>query len=259
MSIKSKQLNILNKAKLLFQQYDINQPNLTGLIWNMINDENQQSIINSSETNEFSENWSNDLVGQLQRILVNYQLHQLKIGNGPKVFILINEIFNNIKGDNLTLIDIGCTTGYYYEILNFFFENKFKYFGCDYNEASIKLAKQYYPNIEFDVEDITKLSYSDKQFDISFLSGVIEHVPDYEKGIQELCRITKKYIVLHRIYLTDNQTVCKKGTQYLVPVIRYTYNYIDFFSLLNKNNFRIKWQSSGYFDNNCKSYILERI
>ena len=100
----------------------------------------------------------------------------MKLGNPPKLFSVIKDVLNKINEKNNTILDIGCTSGYYYEIINFFFPNKFKYSGCDYNPESVKLANQYYPGINFFVDDLTNLSSNNNQYDITFLSGVIEHV-----------------------------------------------------------------------------------
>lgn len=248
------QKQALENARKFIDSVNLDNPSLTGKIWNIINDKNNQEIITLEKSKQYSENWSFELVGELQRVLVNYQLHQLKLKNPPKLFEMIKIVFNRIE-PNLSLLDIGCTSGYYYEIINHYFPGRFDYSGCDYNKNSIELAKNYYPYVNFSVEDITKLSFEEKCYDITFLSGVIEHVPDFKKGIKELCRITKKYIILHRIWLTDGKTSCKKGTQYFVPVIRNQYNKKEFFDLFEKR-FKIIWESS-VFDSNCKTYLLK--
>lgn len=257
--IKELQKQALTKMKAFNKQVPFNHPeDLTGHIWQIINGENNLSKIDDEAAAEYSENWSDDLVGELQRELVNYQLYQLNRANPAPVFRAIGEVFKNIEEDGLSLLDVGCTSGYYSQVIEHYYPQKFKYTGCDYNESSINLAKEYYPSIDFFVEDVTNLSFSDKQFDVSFLSGVIEHVPNHKAGLKELCRVTGKYIVLHRIFLTPEETFCTKGTQYFVPVIRYTYNKDEFFSTLSSNGFKIKWQNEGFFDTNCKTYILER-
>ena len=259
MSIKKLQQQALKKMKSFYAQVPLDHPeDLTGYIWQIINSANELVKIDDQTASEYAENWSDDLVGELQRTLVNYQLHNLKSGNPAPVFKMIETALQNIEEKGLSLLDIGCTSGYYYEVINHYHLGKFDYTGCDYNESSVNLAKQYYPNVNFSVEDITKLSYEDKQFDVSFLSGVIEHVPNHIDGLNELCRITDKYIVLHRIFLTEEETLCTKGTQYFVPVIRYTHNKDEFFKILSDNGFSIKWENEGFFDTNCKTYILER-
>ena len=259
MSIRIRQLKALGVAKDFVKTQNLNNPNLGGAIWKLLNDNNIQTRIDEKTALEIKDNWSKDLIGELQRVMVNYQLHQMKLGNAPPLFKIIKDVFNAIddKKHGYKLLDIGCTSGYYSEIINFFFPNIFDYNGCDYNPTSVELAKQYYPNRNFFVDDLTKLSSNDNEYDITFLSGVIEHVPEYQKGLDELCRITKKYIVLHRIWLQGGPTTCSKGTQYFVPVIRNHYNKRDFFDIFKKQSFIPIWESKIY-DGNCKTYLLKK-
>jgi len=257
--IIEKQKEALINTRNFIKGHNLKNP-LTGKIWKLLNDENSQSKISDEDSLKLKDNWSKDLIGELQRELVNYQLYQMKLGNPPKLFEVIKEVFNEINNKNIVynLLDVGCTSGYYFEIINFYFPNIFKYNGCDYNPESIKLAKKYYPNINFFVDDLTNLSTDSNEYDITFLSGVIEHVPEYTKGLNELCRITKKYIVLHRIWLQDGPTTSTKGTQFFVPVIRNHYNKKTFFDILEKQSFVPVW-SSNIYDGNCKTYLLKKI
>ena len=251
-----KQKNALIRTRLFINKSNLRNPNLTGIIWRLLNDENKQIIISNEESKKFKDNWSKDLIGKLQRELVNYQLYQMRLGNPPKLFKIIKDVFSKVEENN-TILDIGCTSGYYNEIINFYFPNKFKYHGCDYNPESIKLAQEYYKDIHFFVNDLTNLSCNNNEYDITFLSGVIEHVPEYIKGLNELCRVTKKYIILHRIWLQNGETSCSKGTQFFVPVIRNHYNKKEFFDILKKNSFIPIWESDIY-DSNCKTYLLKK-
>ena len=276
--IKKQQEALINTRNFIKKQ-NLKNP-LTGKIWKLLNeasftlDENivihhivrffnsdfHQSKISYEDSLKLKDNWSKDLIGELQRELVNYQLYQMKIDNPPELFKVIKDVFDKIDDKNLEykLLDVGCTSGYYFEIINFYFPGIFKYNGCDYNSESIKLAKKHYPNVNFFVDDLNKLSVDSNEYDITFLSGVIEHIPEYAKGLNELCRITKKYIVLHRIWLQDGPTTCSKGTQYFVPVIRSHYNKKTFFDILEKQSFMPVW-SSNIYDGNNKTYLLKKI
>lgn len=257
--IKQQQLNALSIGKEFLKNNDLKNPHLTHSIWTIINSPNNKTPITDSNAIKYKDNWSNDIVSHLQRILVNYQLYQTKIGNPPIVFKIIKDIFDNITENHLTLLDVGCTSGYYFEVINSIFPGKYTYTGCDYNKEALKLAKQYYPFPTFDYQDVTNLKYKDNQFDIIFLSGVIEHVPNFKSAINELCRVSNKYIILHRIMLTDDETFCTKGTQYFVEVIRYTYNKKQLLSLFKNNGFHLIWDTPQFYDGNCKSFILKRI
>ena len=76
--IREKQQEALIKVRNFIAGQDLNDPNLTGAVWDIINDSNLQKQINKKNSLNFKENWSGDLIGELQRELVNYQLHQLK-------------------------------------------------------------------------------------------------------------------------------------------------------------------------------------
>lgn len=249
----------LIQGRHFIKNVNLDNPNLTDRIWSLLNDRNIQINISQNEAKTLKENWSKDKIGELQRVLVDYQLHQMKLGSGPKLFKIIWDVFNVIenKESGYKLLDVGCTSGYFSEVIDYFFPNVFNYNGCDYNSSSVELAKKYYPSKNFFVNDLTNLTINDKEYDITFLSGVIEHVPEYKKGVSELCRVTKKYIVLHRIWLQDGPTTCKKGTQFFVPVIRNYYNKKEFFDILETGSFIKIWESETY-DTNCKSYVLKR-
>lgn len=79
MSIKELQKQAISKMNAFNKQIPMDHPeDLTGYIWQIINSENNLIKIDDKEAVEYSENWSDDLVGELQRMLVNYQLFQLK-------------------------------------------------------------------------------------------------------------------------------------------------------------------------------------
>jgi len=257
--VKDMQIQALANVNEFLGSVDMDNPNLTGAIWERINDVNVQTIISEGESHEYSENWSQEMVGKLQRSLVNYQLRHLYAGNAIPVFSKLKEVLHILdKECSRSLLDIGCTSGYYYEVINFYCPHTFEYVGCDYNKESIKLATEYYPGVDFQVGDVTNLSFDDQEFDVSFLSGVIEHVPEYEKALEEVCRVSGRYIILHRIWLDSGPTSCKQGTQYFVPVIRNQYNKEEFFRILEENSFMPTWTSDVY-DGNCRTYILERV
>ena len=59
-------------------------------------------------------------------------------------------------------------------------------------------AKEYYPFIDFRTQDLTNMNYKDNEFDISLFSHGTSNMLKYNKVFEETCRVTKKYIILHR-------------------------------------------------------------
>ncbi len=77
--------------------------------------------------------------------------------------------------------------------------DKYKVVGCDLSPVAIKDDNERFRRIsrlKFKVENITQLSFRDKQFDTSISCHVIEHVLNYKKAIRELVRITMKRLII---------------------------------------------------------------
>ena len=57
-----------------------------------------------------------------------------------------------------------------------------------------------YEKYNFSKQDITSLSFSNLHFETLLMSGVLEHIPNYELAISEACRVASKYVILHRCF-----------------------------------------------------------
>jgi ubiquinone/menaquinone biosynthesis C-methylase UbiE len=66
--------------------------------------------------------------------------------------------------------------------------------GADAEQASVDQCKQRYAkaaNLNFQLEDATKLSFADNTFDLVVSFETLEHVPDYAAMLRELNRVLK--------------------------------------------------------------------
>lgn len=146
------------------------------------------------------------------------------------------KILKRIPIKDLSLLDIGCSSGYYGEIFKLA-GLKIKYEGCDYSEVFIRLARSLYPKIRFKVADATKLPYKNKSFSVVLSSGCIQYIRDYNQAIIEAARIAKHYIILHRLpvcYIQKTSYFTKRG--YDLEMMELAFNeteLLDIFSGLN--------------------------
>ena len=104
-----------------------------------------------------------------------------------------------------TVLDIACGSGYGTKLLANV-KNSHIY-GCDISKDAIEYAEKHYHgnNIIYEIQNISKLKYSDNFFDCIVCFETIEHVPDYEKAIKEFTRVLKKNGIL--IISTPNKDV----------------------------------------------------
>ena len=96
------------------------------------------------------------------------------------------------------VLEIGCASGYYYEVLEYLLNTRLSYVGVDFSPAMVALAQRYYPRASFHVGDGAALSFPDQSFLIAISSCVLLHVADYPQHIREAARVASQIVVLHR-------------------------------------------------------------
>jgi len=73
--------------------------------------------------------------------------------------------------------------------------------GCDLSTPNIENARRYakeagLDSIEFMVADLEQIPFADNSFDLVVSSHVLEHLPDFDQGLREIMRVTKKRAVM---------------------------------------------------------------
>jgi 2-polyprenyl-3-methyl-5-hydroxy-6-metoxy-1,4-benzoquinol methylase len=91
-------------------------------------------------------------------------------------------------GENKTVLDLGCNTGYGSEIL---FKSAKNVVGVDVSDKAISSANNQYGHlgIRFQQIDGKKLPFEEDEFDMIVCCQVIEHIVDYGVFIGELKRV----------------------------------------------------------------------
>ncbi|MDB9899799.1 class I SAM-dependent methyltransferase, partial [Flavobacteriaceae bacterium] len=118
----------------------------------------------------------------------------------------INRTKDLIPTDVNTIIDVGCGNGFFLKTLEDL--KLYKLFGI---EPSINAINQNLSSLKLDKGTIDDIKFDDDFFDLVTCLEVIEHLPfkTYEKGLLELERISKKYIIISVPHQeTRNHVVC---------------------------------------------------
>jgi len=73
--------------------------------------------------------------------------------------------------------------------------------GCDLSIPNIENARHHskevgVDNIEFLVADLENIPFADSSFDLVVSSHVLEHLPDFDQGLREIMRVTKRRAVI---------------------------------------------------------------
>ena len=191
------------------------------------------------ELDALSNAWKDDGIPALQRQVVDKQLENLEAGIVDPVFASLSDLLNSLPMEEFSLLDAACASGYYNEVIQSETVKKIAYRGSDYSEAMIDKARSLYPGLRFDVEDLTQLTYGDKEFDVIMLSGVLEHIPAFENAISEACRVAS-YVILHRCPITNAASnEYTSGSQYNIKTPRTYYSRKNLVEEFQKRHFSL--------------------
>lgn len=88
------------------------------------------------------------------------------------------------------VLEIGCGSGYGAALLNPLGPKS--YFGLDLMAEQVELARKHHPQFEFCVQDATELSqFADASKDVVIIFGVLHHILDWRRAIDEIMRVLK--------------------------------------------------------------------
>ena len=85
------------------------------------------------------------------------------------------------SGDKV--LDAGCGNGRLYPALK---ERNIEYFGIDNSDQLIKIAKEKFPEANFQIADILKIPFPDNYFDKIYCIAVLHHIPSDELRLQAM-------------------------------------------------------------------------
>ena len=97
--------------------------------------------------------------------------------------------------DGMTVLEIGCGTGSIWMGREDMISRFKKLILTDLSEGMLETAKKNLgecDNIEYQKADIQDLSFMNDTFDVVIANSMLYHVPDIEKGLQEVRRVLKK-------------------------------------------------------------------
>jgi ubiquinone/menaquinone biosynthesis C-methylase UbiE len=144
---------------------------------------------------------------------------------------------NNFTGKKL--LEIGCSTGYYSEVLKIQGID-LQYYGCDYSEYFIRFAQKTFPGINFQIQDACSLTYPDGSFDIAVSGCCLLHIMNFEKAIAETARVAKDFAIFHRTpVLHTKETSYFIKTAYGVKMFEIHFNERELLRLIRKYNLKV--------------------
>jgi SAM-dependent methyltransferase len=150
---------------------------------------------------------------------------------------------------NPSVIEVGCGSGYYSEVLATLLPCPIDYRGMDYSQAMVARARAHYPSRLFEVADATRLPYADRTFDIVFNGVSLMHIVNYHAAINEATRVAASYCILHTVpVFEDYRTTFLTKFAYGAPIVEIIFGKHELMSLCREAGLRLEreWASIDY-------------
>lgn len=197
---------------------------------------NIRRIGQSDITPDLTSAWQSEDIPLRQRALVQQELAAMYKNHPPKVYSVLADCLYPILEQHGSLLEIGCASGYYYEVLSYLLNFPIRYTGADYSESLISQARDYYPEARFFVADGASLPFSDGEFDVAVSSSILLHVPNYTDHIRETSRVARNYVIAHRTPVRRlSATTYFKKSAYGVDTVELHFNEGEFLRLFAEN------------------------
>jgi len=198
------------------------------------------SIDSNEVTEAMTAAWQSPDIPERQRALVQTELAAMYRGEPTPVFQTLATALDSAIPPGGTVLEIGCASGYYYEVLEYLLGRRITYTGADYSEPLIEMARDYYPGAEFVVADGAHLPF-DHTFDVVISSSILLHIPNYAEHIAETARVTGSYAVAHRTPICrERATFFQRKLAYGVETVELRFNEADFLAEFELNGLTLK-------------------
>jgi SAM-dependent methyltransferase len=157
---------------------------------------------------DLSLSYADPAIADQQRKLVNRQLEAMKKGQPPEHFKVVGRFLSCLRTQTnlsyISLLDAGCGSGYYSEIIDYFVPGWVEYVGADFNPGMLDLARFYYPKLALVRMDVRNLGFQDRSFEMVMSGAVAVHIKEWQAALKELVRVTRRWVLLHRTLVTKS-------------------------------------------------------
>lgn len=176
-------------------------------------------------------------------------LGAMQAGN-PRIDLRIAaEAVDHVGLQSPSLLEIGCGSGYYSEILAKLAHCNVRYTGLDYSRAAVARARRRYKETSFEVGDATALRFADCSFDIVFNGVSLMHILDYEKAVAEAARVAAKAVIFHSVpVFADHPVTHLHKYAYGSPVVEVVFNRPELVAIFARHGLRLveSWPTIEY-------------
>jgi len=186
--------------------------------------------------------WENHRVSFSQLQLNKSQLNN----NYPPHWVNLLNCLKNIDNiDSIVFHDVPCGVGSTYKLLknNGF---NFLYKGYDMSKFMIETAKNEWKYEHFYICDAKEVKINSDN-ELIYVDGFLDILYNSAEVFDNILSLKSKYVIVNRIHFSEKKEISTYVAYDVIKVIDYKYEYTEFISIINKNNYCIKRQIDNLF------------
>lgn len=203
--------------------------------------------------------WQDPSIPLQQRAVADAELAKLRQGEVIPVFGVLLDLVR-ASGATGDVLEIGCASGYYSEVLRAG-GWRGRYFGVDYSESLIDLAKHCHPESIFVARDATDLGDMGP-FDLVISAACLMHVPRWQQAVAEAVRVAKGPVIFHRTTIdSSGETTYWRKEAYGVPCLELHFGEAEMLQTFTQNGLQVVTyrDSSVASDYTMRSYLCRQV
>lgn len=191
---------------------------------------------------EAFDGWRDRIVAERQDATFRALIERMYSGEVRIDFVVATEAVRKTGIKRPSILEVGCGSGYYAEVLPHLLEDSIDYTGVDYSPAMIQMAREQHRQRTFAVADATDLPFCENTFDI-VLNGVsLMHIPRYESAIRESRRVARNWCIFHSVpVLKHRETTILSKKAYGHRTIEIIFNEGELRRLLEQSRITVRY------------------
>lgn len=147
--------------------------------------------------------WKAPVIAGRQRAVAERALRHMYEGAAPAEFSVAAAAVDATALEQPSVLEIGCGSGYYGEVLAHLASGDVDYIGVDYSLPLLRSGRAHDRQLKLVAGDATRLPFADGSFDIALSAAVLMHVAEWRSALAESFRVSRGFVVLHRTPVAD--------------------------------------------------------
>lgn len=180
--------------------------------------------------------WRRDAVAERQHQAFASLVEAARAGHPRQDFVVAAQAIEATGLADPLVVEVGCGSGYYSEVLPLLLGHPVRYVGIDYATSMTRLARHAYPAVPFVTGDACYLPLRTGSCDILLSGTSLMHIADYRQAIAESVRVSRQWCIFHTVPVMANRTTTLlRKRAYGEPVIEVIFNQAELETLFAAN------------------------